>query len=133
MVGGSVKVSSGRILVLSCRQDQSFSTTSLFFSRRCFRRRHDLILHHRLSPHPSSITCFASHIRHFPKNSRRYRANSVSSIKQMRPTLRLRASPTSSAISLTPGTKPGPRALLPPIPLYRRLLRVHRKKLDTEA
>jgi hypothetical protein len=51
----------------------------------------------------------------------------------MRPTLRLRASPTSSAISLTPGTKPGPRALLPPIPLYRRLLRVHRKKLDGEA
>jgi len=51
----------------------------------------------------------------------------------MRPALRLLASPTTTPISLTPGSKPAPLALLPPIPLYRRLLRIHRKKLEPEA
>jgi hypothetical protein len=51
----------------------------------------------------------------------------------MRPTLRLLASPITMPISLKPGSKPGPLALLPPIPLYRRLLRIHRKKLDAEG
>jgi hypothetical protein len=51
----------------------------------------------------------------------------------MRPSVRLLASPTTTPISLKPGTKPAPHALLPPIPLYRRLLRIHRKKLEPEA
>ena len=51
----------------------------------------------------------------------------------MRPALRLLASPTNTTISLKPGTKPAPLALLPPLPLYRRLLRIHRKKLEPEA
>lgn len=51
----------------------------------------------------------------------------------MRPTLRLFASPTSTPVSLKPGSKPASLALLPPIPLYRRLLRIHRKKLDPES
>lgn len=46
----------------------------------------------------------------------------------MRPTLRLLATPTS----LRRGLKPEPTALLPPIPLYRRLLRAHRKHLPAE-
>lgn len=48
----------------------------------------------------------------------------------MRSTLRLSAAP------VTPPFRPGQRApqlaLLPPIPLYRRLLRIHRKKLGPE-
>jgi len=40
------------------------------------------------------------------------------------------------AAPITPPYRPGQRApalaLLPPIPLYRRLLRIHRKKLDAE-
>lgn len=48
----------------------------------------------------------------------------------MRTSLRLFAAPA------TPPFRPGQRApalaLLPPIPLYRRLLRIHRKKLTTE-
>jgi hypothetical protein len=51
----------------------------------------------------------------------------------MRPTVRLLASPPTTHISLKPGAKPAPLALLPPIPLYRRLLRIHRKKLESEA
>jgi hypothetical protein len=51
----------------------------------------------------------------------------------MRPTVRLLASPATTTISLKPGAKPAPLALLPPIPLYRRLLRIHRKKLEPEA
>ena len=51
----------------------------------------------------------------------------------MRVTLRLLASPTNTTISLKSGTKSAPLALLPPLPLYRRLLRIHRKKLDPEA
>jgi hypothetical protein len=51
----------------------------------------------------------------------------------MRPTVRLLASPTTTPVSLKPGAKPAPLALLPPIPLYRRLLRIHRKKLEPEA
>ncbi|KAL2003698.1 hypothetical protein VTN02DRAFT_2729 [Thermoascus thermophilus] len=42
----------------------------------------------------------------------------------------LMASPSSSASKATLG--PAPMALLPPIPLYRRILRVHRKKLPPE-
>lgn len=48
----------------------------------------------------------------------------------MRLSLRLLASPT--AVGSTRGLKPAPLALLPPIPLYRRLLRAHRKYLDPE-
>jgi Complex1_LYR-like len=48
----------------------------------------------------------------------------------MRPTLRLLAFPITSP--LKPGQKFPPLALLPPIPLYRRLLRIHRKKLGLE-
>lgn len=51
----------------------------------------------------------------------------------MRPAFRLLASPTTTPISLKPGAKPAPLALLPPIPLYRRLLCIHRKKLDPES
>ncbi|PSS23026.1 hypothetical protein M430DRAFT_33648 [Amorphotheca resinae ATCC 22711] len=40
------------------------------------------------------------------------------------------ASPT--AAGTTKGFKPAPMALLPPIPLYRRLLRAHRKHLPKE-
>jgi hypothetical protein len=46
----------------------------------------------------------------------------------MRPALRLLATPSR----LTRGTKPEPMALLPPILLYRRLLRAHRKHLPAE-
>lgn len=48
----------------------------------------------------------------------------------MRLSLRLLANPT--AIGSTNGLKPAPLALLPPIPLYRRLLRAHRKFLDPQ-
>lgn len=48
----------------------------------------------------------------------------------MRPSLRLLAIPT--AVGSTNGLKPAPLALLPPIPLYRRLLRAHRKHLDRQ-
>lgn len=48
----------------------------------------------------------------------------------MRPTRLLQAAPT------TPPFRPGQRApalaLLPPLPLYRRLLRIHRKRLGAE-
>ena len=50
----------------------------------------------------------------------------------MRPAFRLLASPTTTPVSLKPGSKSTPLALLPPIPLYRRLLRIHRKKLEPE-
>ena len=46
----------------------------------------------------------------------------------MRPALRLLATPTR----ITRGSKPEPMALLPPILLYRRLLRAHRKHLPAE-
>jgi hypothetical protein len=45
------------------------------------------------------------------------------------PRLRM-ATPTSAGT--TKGFKPAPLALLPPIPLYRRLLRAHRKHLSKE-
>ena len=48
----------------------------------------------------------------------------------MRITSRLLASPVVQRIK--PGQKSPPLALLPPIPLYRRLLRIHRKKLQAE-
>lgn len=46
----------------------------------------------------------------------------------MRPSLLRLASATSTQR----GLKPNPMALLPPIPLYRRLLRAHRKHLPPE-
>lgn len=47
----------------------------------------------------------------------------------MKHSARLRmAMPT--AVGCTRGLRPAPMALLPPIPLYRRILRTHRKKLD---
>ncbi len=39
---------------------------------------------------------------------------------------------TPTAVGTTRGFKPAPMALLPPIPLYRRLLRAHRKHLPLE-
>lgn len=48
----------------------------------------------------------------------------------MRPNPRLLASPVTGR--LRPGQKAQAVALLPPIPLYRRLLRTHRKKLIPE-
>lgn len=42
----------------------------------------------------------------------------------------LMASPTS--VGTTKGFRPAPMALLPPIPLYRRLFRAHRKYLPRE-
>lgn len=38
----------------------------------------------------------------------------------------------ASAANTQRGLKPNPTALLPPIPLYRRLLRAHRKHLPAE-
>ncbi|KAI0970316.1 hypothetical protein F4678DRAFT_436453 [Xylaria arbuscula] len=46
----------------------------------------------------------------------------------MRATTRLLATAASTGNVL----KPGPLAILPPIPLYRRLLRAHRKHLPSE-
>lgn len=48
----------------------------------------------------------------------------------MRQTLRFLASPSNLGTSST--LNPAPLALLPPIPLYRRLLRAHRNHLDHE-
>lgn len=48
----------------------------------------------------------------------------------MQPTLRLLA--RSANLSAGSLLKPQPLALLPPIPLYRRLLRAHRKYLHAE-
>ena len=48
----------------------------------------------------------------------------------MKAALRLHATPT--AVGSTRGLKPAPLALLPPIPLYRRLFRTHRKFLPKE-
>ncbi|CAK7566174.1 MAG: hypothetical protein SEPTF4163_004111 [Sporothrix epigloea] len=47
----------------------------------------------------------------------------------MRPTLRLLATSANTKAGLL---RPAPMALLPPIPLYRRLLRAHRKFLPHE-
>jgi hypothetical protein len=49
----------------------------------------------------------------------------------MRPTHLLRAVPSSIGTQSS-GLKPPPLALLPPIPLYRRILRSHRKHLPHE-
>ncbi|KAL8780057.1 MAG: hypothetical protein Q9213_006647 [Squamulea squamosa] len=48
----------------------------------------------------------------------------------MRHAIRLLASP--STLGSSTGLNPAPLALLPPIPLYRRILRAHRKFLPTE-
>lgn len=48
----------------------------------------------------------------------------------MKAALRHHATPT--AVGSTRGLKPAPLALLPPIPLYRRLFRTHRKFLPKE-
>ncbi len=49
----------------------------------------------------------------------------------MRPTTRLLALP-SAVGTQSSGLRPVPHALLPPIPLYRRILRSHRKHLPKE-
>ncbi|KAK2832060.1 hypothetical protein FQN49_006891 [Arthroderma sp. PD_2] len=49
----------------------------------------------------------------------------------MRATLPLRMA-SSASISAGSGLRQTPMAILPPIPLYRRLLRAHRKKLPAE-
>ena len=51
-------------------------------------------------------------------------------VTAMRLSLRLLANPT--AVGSTQGLKPAPLALLPPIPLYRRLFRSHRNFLPKE-
>lgn len=43
------------------------------------------------------------------------------------------ATPSGTAIGNGNPLKPAPLALLPPIPLYRRLFRAHRNRLDPEA
>ncbi len=48
----------------------------------------------------------------------------------MRVSTRLLAAPATAPFR--PGQRAPALALLPPIPLYRRLLRIHRKKLDAE-
>ena len=48
----------------------------------------------------------------------------------MKVSMPLMAVPT--AAGAIPGLKPAPLALLPPIPLYRRLFRAHRKFLPKE-
>ncbi|KAL8910573.1 MAG: hypothetical protein Q9171_004155 [Xanthocarpia ochracea] len=48
----------------------------------------------------------------------------------MRHAIRLLASP--STLGSSTGLNPAPLALLPPIPLYRRILRAHRKFLPSE-
>ncbi len=58
--------------------------------------------------------------------------NQNSEIYKMRPSPRLFASALRSANANNPLHTPGPMALLPPIPLYRRLLRAHRKHLPVE-
>ena len=50
----------------------------------------------------------------------------------MRPSLRLLATPATSPLKPGASQRPPPLNLLPPIPLYRRLLRLHRKKLNPE-
>ena len=50
----------------------------------------------------------------------------------MRPSLRLFATPATSRLKPGSSQRPPPLNLLPAIPLYRRLLRLHRKKLDPE-
>lgn len=51
----------------------------------------------------------------------------------MRPALRLLASPSTAGATLTAaGLKPAPMAILPPIPLYRRILRAHRNFLPSD-
>ncbi|KAL9081530.1 MAG: hypothetical protein Q9159_007292, partial [Coniocarpon cinnabarinum] len=67
----------------------------------------------------------------------------VTPIRKMRPTLYRRLCPTSRlfATEATPSLtnsgssnplKPAPLALLPPLPLYRRLFRAHRRHLPPE-
>jgi hypothetical protein len=48
------------------------------------------------------------------------------------PAMRSSARLMASAMSTAKGLSPGPMALLPPIYLYRRLLRAHRKHLPSE-
>ena len=49
----------------------------------------------------------------------------------MRPSQRLLALPSNIGAQ-SAGLRPAPLALLPPIPLYRRILRTHRQKLPPE-
>lgn len=51
-------------------------------------------------------------------------------IPVMKESLRLYATVTAAGSTL--GLKPAPLALLPPLPLYRRLFRTHRKFLPKE-
>ncbi|KAK0655772.1 hypothetical protein B0T16DRAFT_397673 [Cercophora newfieldiana] len=50
----------------------------------------------------------------------------------MRPSLPLRLASALKPTSSSSLSRPGPMAILPPIPLYRRLLRAHRKHLPRE-
>lgn len=53
-------------------------------------------------------------------------------INTMRAFPRLRMASPSSVGTQSSGLRPPPMALLPPIPLYRRLLRAHRRHLPKE-
>jgi len=61
------------------------------------------------------------HLRHLPKYQ----------LIKMRIYSRLLATATDAGASKGP-FRPAPAALLPPIPLYRTILRTHRKKLPVE-
>lgn len=60
-----------------------------------------------------------------------YNPLTLDNISAMRPTVLRRALP-SSVGTQSSGLRPPPLALLPPIPLYRRLLRAHRRFLPHE-
>jgi Complex1_LYR-like len=74
----------------------------------------------KLSNASTSSTVIAEEVNNFPETQ----------ALKMRPSPRLLASPVTAP--LRPGRKSPPSALLPPIPLYRRLLRTHRTKLGPE-
>lgn len=63
-------------------------------------------------------------------NPEKSQSNPISTMLSLRATPRLFATATSAGT--TKGLKPAPLALLPPIPLYRRLLRSHRKHLPPQ-
>lgn len=66
----------------------------------------------------------------FPSTSSRLSSNVGILTMSFRVTPRLLA--TATELGTTKGFRPAPMALLPPIPLYRRLLRAHRKHLPRE-
>lgn len=80
----------------------------------------------------------ALHVTHHCLNYcsiRNCRINSISSIHRrdnLLAAMRQTIAKLASASAVQNGLRPKPMALLPPIPLYRRLLRAHRKYLPAE-